>query len=63
MIKKIEQSLTNEFRNKVILVTGGTGSIGLALVKKLIEYKPKTIRILTNDENSIYEMKKIIKKK
>ena len=61
-MKKTEQSLANEFRNKVIFVTGGTGSIGVALVKKLIEYKPKTIRILTNDENSIYEMKKTIKK-
>ena len=59
---KITEKITKEFKNKTILVTGGTGSIGTALVKKLMTYKPKTIRILTNDENSIYEMKKLLKK-
>lgn len=50
----------NEFRGKKILITGGTGSIGLGLVKQLINCKPKAIRIFTNDENSIFETRRII---
>ncbi|KAF6246715.1 hypothetical protein C6990_06235 [Nitrosopumilus sp. b3] len=39
-----------------ILVTGGTGSIGTALVKKAIHDKAKLIRVFSNDENGLYEM-------
>ena len=49
------QNLSGEFNGKNILITGGTGSIGMGLVKQLAKYKPKEIRILSNDENSIVE--------
>lgn len=52
-----KESNLEEFKNKKILITGGTGSIGIGLAKQLIKLKPKAIRILTNDENSIFEMK------
>ncbi|NLM13433.1 MAG: polysaccharide biosynthesis protein, partial [Epulopiscium sp.] len=38
------------FENKKILVLGGTGTIGQALVKKLIQYNPQVIRIFSRDE-------------
>jgi len=41
---------------KSILVTGGTGSIGTAIVKKAIHDKAKLIRVFSNDENGLYEM-------
>ena len=41
---------------KSILVTGGTGSIGTALVKKAISDKAKLIRVFSNDENGLYEL-------
>ncbi len=41
---------------KSILVTGGTGSIGTALVKKALIDKAKLIRVFSNDENGLYEM-------
>ena len=41
---------------KSILVTGGTGSIGTALVEKAITDNAKLIRIFSNDENGLYEM-------
>ena len=41
---------------KNILVTGGTGSIGSALVKKAIDDNSSLIRVFSNDENSLYEM-------
>jgi len=38
------------FDNKKILITGGTGSLGRALTKKLLESKVNTIRIYSRDE-------------
>lgn len=56
----MEKVVRKEFQNKMILVTGGTGSIGLGLIKQLIKCKPKHIRIFSNDENSIVEIKELI---
>jgi len=44
------------FENKNILVIGGTGTIGQALVNKLISCNPKVIRILSRDEFKQYQM-------
>lgn len=43
-------------KNKSVLVTGGTGSIGSALVKYLIKTKCKVVRVMSNDENGLYEL-------
>jgi len=45
----------NVYNNSVILITGGTGSIGLELAKSLINYKPKQIRLFSNDENGLFQ--------
>ena len=38
------------FTNKVLLITGGTGSFGSTILKELIKTKIKEIRILSRDE-------------
>lgn len=43
------------FKDKVILVCGGTGSIGSEIVAQILQYEPKTIRILTNSENELWD--------
>jgi len=59
MVKKtLDKTLLKEFRGKKIFVTGGSGSVGTGIVHELIKYKPSTIRILSNDENSIFELRK-----
>ena len=55
-----KSNIKKEFRNKTVLITGGTGSIGTGIVKQLLECKPKMIKILTNDENSIFESRKLL---
>ena len=47
--------LSTFFNDKVILVIGGTGSIGSEIVRQLLELNPKTIRILSNSENELWE--------
>ena len=42
--------------NKNVLITGGTGSLGNALAKKLLTLGVKTIRIFSRDENKQVQM-------
>jgi UDP-N-acetylglucosamine 4,6-dehydratase/5-epimerase len=44
------------FENKKILITGGTGSLGKALTRKLLEFNVNTIRIFSRDELKQSEM-------
>ena len=39
------------FKNKIVLVTGGTGSFGSTFIKKIIKTKFKEIRVFSRDEN------------
>jgi len=48
--------------NKNILITGGTGSFGHQMVKELMIYKPKTVRIFSRDEDKQYSMKMELEK-
>lgn len=49
------------FRNKKILVTGATGSIGSELVRTLLKYDPAVIRVFSNDENAQFDMEEELK--
>jgi len=55
-MKNAEQQFEKMFRNKKILVTGGTGCIGSEIVRSLLKYKPKVVRIFSNDEDNTYRM-------
>ena len=39
------------------MITGGTGSFGHQMVKELMKYKPKTVRIFSRDEDKQHYMK------
>lgn len=40
------------FKDKIILITGGTGTIGSKLVEQLLHYQPKQIRVFSRNETS-----------
>ena len=46
------------YHDKVILVTGGVGSIGSQLVRQLLSYDPKTLIILDNNETGLFDLHK-----
>ena len=53
--------LTSIFAGKKILITGGTGSLGQALTKRLLEIGANTIRIFSRNESKQIEMEDNIK--
>ena len=46
------------FKNKTLLITGGTGSFGRTLVKRLASVDLKEIRIFSRDEKKQDDMRK-----
>lgn len=53
--------MKNIFKDKIILVTGGCGSIGSQIVKQLLSYEPKTIRIFERSESAHFRLSQEIK--
>ncbi len=49
--------------DKVVLITGGGGSIGSEIIRQLIPYTPKQILILDIYENNAYDLQQELKRK
>lgn len=49
-----ESAMVNCVEGKTVLVTGGTGSIGSEIVKQILKFKPKVVRILEHHEDSLF---------
>ena len=48
----------NFFEDKVVLITGGTGSFGQAFTRKILSQKPKKLIIFSRDEMKQWHMEK-----
>jgi len=57
---KFETSIRKELQNKTILISGGAGSIGSALAKKILKYPVKSVRILDINEHALFKLKREI---
>lgn len=44
------------FADRTLLVTGGTGSIGSALVTELLTHRPRALRVLSRDDTKQFEL-------
>ena len=51
------------FKNKILMITGGTGSFGNAVLHRFLTSDIKEIRILSRDEQKQYEMRCILNSK
>ena len=54
--KSTGKKISKELKNKTILVTGGAGSIGSHLVKKILDYPVKSVRVLDIDEHALFRL-------
>ena len=57
----MDKAIMDRIKGKMILVTGGTGTVGRKLVKRLLEYEPQVIRIFSRDEHKQFEMQEELK--
>ncbi len=56
----LQSNLSFNFKNKVILVSGGAGSIGTEITKQLIINEADTIIILDNSEYNLFQLQNFI---
>ncbi len=57
---KLPNTLKKLLTKKVILVTGGAGSIGSELVKKLLEFPISSVRVLDINEHALFQLNRKI---
>ena len=55
--------LKKKLKNKIILISGGAGSVGTALTKKLVEFPVKAVRVLDIDEHALFRLKRDVNNK
>lgn len=60
-IKLDNKNIGNLIKDKVILVTGGGGSIGSELCRQIIKYNPSKLVILDIYENNLYDIEQELK--
>jgi FlaA1/EpsC-like NDP-sugar epimerase len=53
--------VANELRQRVIMVTGGAGSIGSELVRQIIRYECKSLIIIDQAESALYDLQQELK--
>ena len=51
----------NYFKDKIVLITGGTGSFGNTILKSLLSFNVKQVRIFSRDEKKQEDMRRELK--
>lgn len=57
---RYRSNLIKELKNKTVLITGGAGSIGSALTKKLLEFPIRAVRVLDVNEHALFLLKRSV---
>ncbi len=61
MKKSNKKAITaQQLKNKTVLITGGSGSIGAALTKRILEFPVKAVRVLDIDEHALFQLNRSV---
>lgn len=55
---KLNRNINNHYKNKTVLITGAGGSIGKNLFFEIINFKPRQIILVEQDELKLFNLKK-----
>lgn len=55
-IRLLNSSLKEEYKDKIVLISGAAGSIGSEIVRQVLKFKPKKVILLDQSESGIYEL-------
>lgn len=55
------EKISDDIKNKIIMVTGGGGSIGSELCRQIANFSPKTLYVLDIYENNAYDLQNELK--
>ena len=58
MKQNVERDVTKLLKSKTVLITGGAGSVGSALVEKILKYPVKQVRVLDINEHSLFQLQR-----
>ncbi len=56
VIELDSKNINRELKNKIVMVTGGAGSIGSEIVRQALNYSPKRLIIIDQAESPIYDL-------
>ena len=56
--KEFSNKISKLLKNKIVLITGGSGSVGSALVEKILEFPVKQIRVMDINEHALFQVKR-----
>ncbi|RZD48705.1 MAG: hypothetical protein CXT78_00915 [Thaumarchaeota archaeon] len=59
--KKSNSKFEKDLKNKTILITGGAGSVGTVLTKRILSYSVKSVRVLDIDEHALFKLGREVK--
>jgi len=59
---KTELRQISLYKGSTILITGGTGSVGLELARSVLQHSPREVRLFSNDENGLFEARTVFGK-
>lgn len=54
MIEHLDRLASAAIKDKTVLITGAAGTIGAALARRVLDYEPKALRLLDNDEEKSF---------
>ena len=60
MNKSNKQNLNKILKGKNVLITGGAGSIGSEITKKILKFPIRSLRVLDIDEHGLFKLKRDI---